>query len=139
MNQKIQPAITLPSSLLIDPSKEPLGVILKPYAGITHVPTDLAADNGPDCMVFIELQKCFAKAGFVAEGMINNIIWGFTECGFDPRHVAAGLAGLRAKGYVLYTDEGKMPIHEFSFDPKKPVWIRYTSKFTNLLIKKIQV
>jgi formylmethanofuran dehydrogenase subunit E len=129
-------SVILPSSLLLDPTKEPLTIVQAPYFGITHVPTDLAIGNGPDLMMFVELNKCFKKANQVAEGMLANVLWGFEQCGYDPRHVAAGLTELRKKGYLLYTDEGRVAIAEFNFDPKKPVWIRYTKKFTDLLIKE---
>lgn len=129
-------SVILPSSLLLDPTKEPLTIILTPYLGLTHIPADLALGNGPDLMVFVELNNCFKKANHVAEGMLSNVLWGFGECGYDTRHVAAGLTKLRASGYVLYTDERRVPISEFDFDPKKPVWIRYTKKFTDLFIKE---
>ena len=132
-----QPSITLPSSVLQDPTKEPLKVILKPYNGIKEIPSELAAGAGPDLMVFIELNKCFKKAGFVAEGMLGNIIWGFEQCGFDPKHVAAGLTGLRKKGYLRYTDLGGDPISEYDFDPKKLVWIRYDKKMVDLFVRII--
>ena len=127
-------SVILPSSLLLDPTKEPLSVVQAYYSGITHVPVDLALGNGPDLMVFVELNNCFRKAKQVAEGMLNNVMWGFEQCGYDPRHVAAGLTELRKKGYLLYTDERRVPIYEFDFDPSKPVWIRYTKKFTDLFI-----
>lgn len=136
MDPNFKPSISLPSSLLIDPTKEPLQVILKTYSGITHVPAELAIGNGPDLMVFIELNKCFKRANHVSEGMLANVIWGFEQCGFDPKHVAQGLAELRKKDYIRYTDESRTPIHEFDYNPKKPVWIRYTTKFTDLFIRK---
>lgn len=134
MKQTPQPSVILPSDLLIDPTKEPLNIILKPYAGITHVPAELA---GTEQMVFIELNKCFKRAGFVAEGMLGNIIWGFELCGFAPQHVAAGLTGLRKKGYIRYTDKSGVAISEYGWDPAKPIWIRYEPKFKALLVKEL--
>ena len=128
----------LPSSILQDPTKEPLHVILTPYQGITHVPSELG-HNDTATLVFIELNKCFKKAGFVAEGMLGNIIWGFEQCGYDPRYVASGLSKLRTLGYIFYTDEARMPIHEttYDYDKKKPIWIRYSDKFKSLLVKTV--
>ena len=130
-------SVFLPTSVLQDPSKEPLQVILKPYSGITHVPPELG-QGGPETLVFIELQKCFKKANFVAEGMLSNIIWGFEQCGYDARAVASGVTKLRTLGYIFFSDERGNPVHEQNFDPKKPVWIRYTDKFRTLLIRSIQ-
>jgi hypothetical protein len=126
----------LPTSILEDPTKEPLRIILTPYQGITHVPSELA-NNDTATLVFIELNRCFKKAGFVAEGMIANIIWGFEHCGYEPNYVASGLSKLRRMGYIRYTDEKDNAISEIMFDPKKPIWIRYEPKFTELFVKSV--
>lgn len=126
----------LPTSVLEDPTKEPLRVILTPYQGITHVPSELA-NNDTATLVFIELNKCFKKAGFVAEGMLSNVIWGFENCGYASNYVASGLSKLRSLGYIKYTDERGNAISEIAFDPKKPIWIRYEPKFTDLFVRSI--
>ena len=126
--------IVLPTSMLADATIEPLHMILPLYAGITHVPSEL---DGPALMVFIELQKCFQKAKKVCEGLMPNIIWGFEQCGYDPRHVAAGLTKLRALDYIYYSDAGRLPLSEFIMSPDKKIqiWIRYKPKMINLFIK----
>jgi hypothetical protein len=125
--------IVLPTSMLADPTIEPLHVILPLYNGITHVPSEL---DGPALMVFIELQKCFQKAGKVCEGLLPNIIWGFSQCGYDTKHVAAGLTRLRTLKYIFYSDAGRSPYSEVIMSPDKniQIWIRYTPKMTNLFI-----
>ena len=139
LNKKGKPVqnVFLPSTLLQNPAQEPLKVILKPYSGITHVPAELG-EGGPETLVFIELQKCFKKAGCVAEGMLANIIWGFEQCGYDPRAVASGITKLRSLGYVFFSDERGNIVHEQNFSPDKPIWIRYSDKFRTLLIRSIQ-
>ena len=122
----------MPSSLLIDPTREPLKLILSPYRGITHVPSDL---EGTALMVFIELNKCFDEKKHVSEGLLNNVIWGLELAKYDPRHVASGLTALRQKGYIYYSDANGQKIAEHNFDPKVPLWIRYDKKFTDLFIK----
>lgn len=125
--------MTLPSSLLIDPTAESLDVILAPYRGITHVPSDL---SGQGLMVFIELQKCFKKADRVCEGLLGNVYWGFEQCGYDPRHVAAGLTDLREKGYIFYSDGSRARLSELlMIDHKKPIWLRYTQKMMDLFVR----
>ena len=86
-------------------------------------------------MVFIELQKCFDKAGKVCEGLLPNLIWGFTQCGYDSRHVAAGLTKLRSLDYLFYSDAGRLPISEFIMSPDKSqqIWVRYSKKFLDLI------
>ena len=128
--------VHLPADLLRDSTREPLRVILNPYRGITHVPPELGRGD-PACMVFIELQKCFQRQGFVAEGLMANIIWAFGECGYDPRAVAAGLTALRKLGYVEYTAPDGNPVHELSFAPGPPIWIRYGRRFLDLLVREV--
>jgi hypothetical protein len=126
----------LPSSMLEDPTQEPLTIILTPYQGITHVPSELGT-NDTASLVFIELNKCFKRAGFVAEGMLANLIWGFEECGYSANNVASGLSKLRRLGYVRYSDARGNPISDIAFDPKKPIWIRYDKKFTELFVRSL--
>jgi len=114
---------------------EPLRVIVKPYRGITETPPDLSTP-GVDSWVFIQLQLCFKKQGYVAEGLLPNVIWGFEQIGCDPRAVAAGLTVLRKKGYIYYSDELGGIIEEHNFNPIIPIWIRYTPKFIRLLIRE---
>lgn len=137
MNRKAPQSVILPSDLLLDPTKEPLKIILAPYNGITHVPSELAAGNGPDLMVFIELNKCFKRQGNVAEGMLGNVMWGFEQCGFDPAHVAAGLTALRKSGFIRYTYANGETCHDYDYDVKKPIWIRYEPKFTDLFVRSL--
>jgi hypothetical protein len=126
-------AINLSTSMLTDPTMEPLHVILPLYNGITHVPSEL---DGPALMVFIELQKCFQKSKKVCEGLLPNIIWGFEQCGYDPKHIAAGLTKLRTLKYIFYSDAGRSPYSEVIMSPDKniQIWIRYAPKMMNLFI-----
>lgn len=126
----------LPTSILEDPTVEPLKPIVTPYAGVTHIPPELGTGDTAT-LVFIELQKCFKKAGYVAEGLLANIVWGFEQCGYDPRAVASGLTRLRELGYIYYSDARGAPIHETNFDPKKPVWIRYSEKMRALFVRTL--
>src|SRR5271170_1518188 len=103
----------LPSSVLRDSTPEPLQILVKPYLGIKEMPSELAKGDVAT-LVFVELNKCFKKAGYVAEGLIGNIIWGFEECGHDPRRIAAGLTELRRLGYIRYSDPLGGDIHEFN-------------------------
>lgn len=126
-------SIQLPSSMLIDPKKEPLKEILPFYRGITHVPSEI---DGPALMVFIELQKCFDKAGRVCEGLLGNLIWGLQEVGYDAKHIAAGLTQLREKEFIFYSDESGNRISSLILDPtSKIMWLRYGKKFLDVIVK----
>lgn len=127
-------AVTLSTSLLIDPTKEPLRQVQPFYRGVTHIPSDI---EGPALMVFIELQRCFQKAGNVSEGLLHNLIWGFEQCGYHPQHVAAGLTQLRNKGYLVYKDPSGSPVADSGIllSPPKYMWVTYSPKFLELLYK----
>ena len=129
-------SFTLSTDVLANSAHEPLKKIVDPYSGLRHIPPELG-DHSPGCFVFIELNKCFSRAGYVAEGMLANVIWGFEQCGYDPNRVAAGLTDLRKKGYITYSDSGGLPIQETDFDPQKIVWIRYTKKMLDLFVRKL--
>lgn len=135
--KKFQQSFVLPDSVLQDSRHEPLKPIIKPYKGLKRIPAELG-DGGPACFVFIELNKCFQKQGYVAEGLLGNVIWGFEQCGYDARRVAQGLTSLRKLGYIYYSDESGGTITETDFNPKKPIWVRYQEKMTDLFIKEIQ-
>jgi hypothetical protein len=131
-------AFNLSTDLLENPNKEPLQILFKPYLGLKEIPSELAHGN-ETTLVFIGLQECHKKAGFVAEGLLGNIIWGFEQCGYDPRAVARGLTRLRDLGYIRYTDPLGNTIHEATFDPKNggiPIWLRYTDKMVKLFVRE---
>lgn len=133
-----QQQFTLPADLLENSKQEPLQVLIKPYRGIKHVPPELGAGDEAT-MVFVELQRCFKKAGCVAEGLLGNLIWGFEQCGYSSRAVAAGLTKLRHLGYIRYTDPLGNPIFEATIDTRNgglPIWLRYTDKMINLFVRE---
>lgn len=127
--------VILPSSLLGDTTKQSLQVLIPKYGGVKTVPADLG-QNDVAALAFHALLDCFHKAGNVAEGELKDILWGFEQCGLDPRAIASGLTKLRALGYVYYTDPLGQKISEHNFDPKKPIWLRYSEKFMMLLVRE---
>ena len=132
----MQPSIIMPDSVLQNSKKEPLNTVIKPYQGLKRIPPELN-DGGPACFVFYGLTQCFQRQKEVSEGLLANIIWGFGECGYDQRHVAAGLSALNKLGYIFYSSEQRgSAILETNFDPKKPIWIRYTNKMIDLFYRE---
>jgi hypothetical protein len=130
-----QPSIILPAELLENPNQEPLKIIVTPYQGVTHLPSDVQGD-GTALFVFNDLLGCFKQQGFVAEGLLGNLMWGFEQSGRDLRMVAHGLMKLRQLGYILYSDPIGVPISEHNFIEGVPIWIRYTPKMINLMVRK---
>lgn len=128
----MRPSIIMPDSVLQNSKKEPLNVVIKPYQGLKRIPSDLN-DGGLACLVFYGLVQCFQKQQEVCEGLLANIVWGFEQCGYDPKYVAQGLTRMRDLGYIYYSTEQKgAEISETNFDPKKPIWIRYRPKMLDL-------
>lgn len=130
-----QPSITLPADMLLNSTKEPLRVIVTPYLGVSHLPSDV--QQAPTALlVFKDLTECFKLQGEVSEGLLGNLIWGFEQSGRDPRMVAAGLTELRKLGYVTYSDAAGTPISEHGFSADVPIWIRYTQKMVSLFVRR---
>mgnify|MGYP000222757479 CR=1 FL=1 len=127
MENKPKPSVVMSTDILVDSTKEPLLVIVPLYRGMSEVPSEISSGNQAT-LVFMGLHQCFAKDGRVAEGLLSNIIWGFENSGYDPKHVALGLTELRHRGFIRYTDGWGNPVHDHEFDPKRPIWIRYTDK-----------
>lgn len=123
--------IYLPSSILQDATVQPLLKLRPGFVGVKQVPADLG-QNDVAALVFMALVECFKKAKNIAEGELKDLIWGFEQCGHDPRAVAAGLTALRKLGYIYYTDPVGNKIAEHNFDPKKAIWVRYADKLVNL-------
>jgi hypothetical protein len=131
----MQPSIIMPDSVLQNSKKEPLNVIIKPYQGLKRIPQEVN-NGGVECLVFYGLAQCFQKHKEVCEGLLANIIWGFEQCGYDPKYVARGLTRLRELDFIFYSSEQRgAPISETNFDPKKPIWIRYTPKMIDLFYR----
>ncbi len=127
--------IIMPDSVLRNSKKEPLNVVVKPYQGLKNIPKELN-DGGVACFAFCGLVQCFQRQQEVSEGLLANVIWGFEQCGYDPRHVAAGLSKLRELGYIYYSSSQRGDaLSEVGFDPNKPIWIRYTQKMIDLFYR----
>lgn len=128
-------SIIMPDSILRNTKKEPLNIVIAPYRGLKRIPPELN-DGGVACFVFYGLVQCFQKQNEVSEGMLANVIWGFEQCGYDPKKVAQGLTKLRELGYIFYSAEQRgSAIVETNFDPSKPIWIRYTQKMIDLFYR----
>lgn len=129
--QSLNQSIHLSTDLLIDPTMQPLMTLRPDFVGVKEVPAEIG-ENGVAALVFVDLVECFKKAGKICEGKLNDLIWGFNQCGRDPRAVAAGLTHLRKLGYIYYTDPLGAKITEHNFDPKQLIWIRYSDKLLKM-------
>jgi hypothetical protein len=68
----------------------------------------------------------------VKEGIADDLLWGFQQCGMDPTITAYGLVDLRRDGYIRFetpdginTDEQNTKLAH--------CWVRYTDKIMNMV------
>jgi len=80
------------------------------------------------------LFECFEKAGFVAEGLVGDLMWGFEQVyPPTPRTLTyVGLKYLEAAGYVKYQakDGSYVPLDS---DASSSAFIRYQPKLLELV------
>jgi hypothetical protein len=78
------------------------------------------------------LFDCFEKSGEVKEGIIEDILWGFEQCGIPRKLTAKGLVSLESAGYICFQAPNNTPI---TFEAAKihECWIRYQPKLLDML------
>lgn len=116
---------------VIDPTPQPL-LKLRPYHKMALDIPALLSDEAK--IVLHLLFECFDKAGFVAEGMIGDLMWGFQQV-TPPTHPSLTLKGifdLEAAGYIKFQAKDGAIIDKHS-DKLESAWIRYTEKLKNLV------
>ena len=104
---------------------------LRPYtAMVGDIPPDLS-EKGK--LVLIALFSCFEKSGFVKEGVITDLIWGFVDVSqMDPVVVAHGLVDLKRAGYVEFKSPAGEKVDEHSSN-LKDCFLCYTPKLLDLV------
>lgn len=116
---------------VIDPTPQPL-LKLRPYHKMALDIPALISDEAK--IVLHLLFECFDKAGFVAEGMIGDMMWGFQQV-TPPTHPELTLKGifdLEVAGYIKFQARDGEIIDKHS-DKLESAWIRYTDKLKNLV------
>lgn len=106
---------------------------IKAFAGlVASIPTSLPAEGQ---MVLQALFDCFERAGAVQEGIIEELLWGFEQCGFPRKLTAHGLVFLEKAGYVKFqTRDGSFV--EFISARTQDSWIRYQPKLLEMVYEK---
>jgi len=78
------------------------------------------------------LFDCFAKAGHVSEGLIGDMLWGFTEFGIPSELSLHGLFQLEQLGYIAYQAKDGSFINKDS-SKLESAWIRYQPKLLEMV------
>jgi hypothetical protein len=103
---------------------------MRPFVQMaTMMPSDLSNNAR---IVLLALLDVFKRAGYVKEGIADDLLWGFQQCGMDPTITAYGLVDLRREGYIRFetpdginTDEQNTKLAH--------CWVRYTDKIMNMV------
>lgn len=125
--------VKLPEGTKVDAT---LNVVRKSFNGINTMPEGIPAQSAGE-LVMAMLLSCFAKAGYIAEGPLQDLIFGF-ENGPEnvPKQVIAnGLIQLRQAGYIYYSTPTGVVLTDDDLlrSGKDNIWIRYAQKFLYLL------
>jgi hypothetical protein len=111
--------------------KQDLQVKWPTYKGFKGAPIGSLDFESPANIVLTGLASIFDKKGYIAEGTLKDIFFGFDTSGWDIALVGQGLTQLRALGFIKYTDERgeEMPESYFISHPESEPWVRYNKKF----------
>lgn len=81
------------------------------------------------------LFDCFEKARSVQEGIVEELLWGFEQCGIDRRVTGTGLFLLEKHGYLKFQGRDGAFI-EFISARTADTWVRYQPKFLEMVYAK---
>lgn len=116
-------------ALGIDTTPQPLNKI-RPFAAMSkEVPTLLMPEAQ---IVMHNLFSCFDRQNSVQEGLIGDLIWGFSLCGTPRELTMKGLMQLESAGYVKFqAPDGTMVSMDSDLAAK--AWVRYQPKLLDMV------
>ena len=106
---------------------------IRPFFALSAaVPTTLP----PEAQIVMKaLFDCFERARSVDEGIIEELLWGFEQCGIPRKLTGTGLFLLEKHGYVKFqTRDGSFV--EFISARTADSWIRYQPKLLEMVYAK---
>jgi hypothetical protein len=111
-------------------TKQDLQFMWPTFKGFVGVPAGLDAAS-PGAHALHGFAAIFTRQGFIAEGTLRDIFFGFDVSGWDLDLVGRGITQLRHHGFLFYSDEYRieMPESYFLQHPESLPWVRYTPKF----------
>jgi len=114
-------------------TKQDLKVVRHGYRGMGEA-YDIRSE-GPAGHLLRALDSVFKKSGFVAEGLLVDLVWGLQQDkDFKDEWIGPGLTELRMKQYLHYTDAGGTPMTDLDALRVDIVpWVRYGPKLLKIL------
>ena len=107
---------------------------IKPYgSAVASIPPNLSQ---PSVEVLHALFSCFEKQGYVKEGLVKDLIWGFVDiAGMAPQKIAYGLFDLAREGFIRFqAPDGSYVGEDCKFF--KDCTICYTKKLLDLVYER---
>lgn len=121
----------------VDMTKQPLNTI-KPFETmVLYVPSGLPS-HARECM--IRLFRCFSKQKEVSEGLIGDVMFGFSQNTLEEKELPAtitwtGLCQLRDMGYIKFQAPDGEYIDQDS-DKISSAWVRYQPKLLEMIYER---
>lgn len=103
---------------------------LRPYVKAVSKIPGLLPDQAQ--IVLRLLLDCFSKAGHVSEGLIGDLLWGFSEFGIPSELSLHGLFQLEQLGYIAFQAKDGSYVNKDS-DKLESAWIRYQPKLLEMV------
>ena len=116
------------------PTKQELRRI-RPYtAACLHIPADLIE---PAQLVLKCLFDCFEKQQSVEEGLVGDLIWGFSQTGVPPQATILGLDCLQRAGYIRLQAKDNAYI-TLQSDRATVAFVRYQPKLLEMVYEPLK-
>jgi uncharacterized protein YfkK (UPF0435 family) len=99
------------------------------YDMVQSLPSTLPAEAQ---MIGQALFSVFERGREVKEGQLKDLVWGFAQCGFEPKLSVVGLFHLQEAGYIRL----QAPSNEyvaFTSTQIEECWVRYQKKLLDLV------
>jgi len=120
--------VTPPSNVMtleatIENKPQPLRTLRPFSAACLKIPGSLRAEAH---IVLQALFSCFEKQKVVREGLIGDLIFGFSVAGIKPELSVVGLRELEKSGYIRFQAPDNEYVH-IDDDKATAAWVRYQS------------
>lgn len=115
---------------VVDPTPQKLTPRLRGFEGsCLRIPGDLSRE-AQDTLK--SLFSCFERQGEVKEGLIGDLIWGFSQIGIAPEKTIHGLKELEKNGYLRFKAPDGVYV-DFTSDKIGKAWVKYSKPLLDMV------
>lgn len=109
--------------------------VVRPFEHLADaIPGSLSSEAQ---IVMRALFDCFDRQGQVKEGLLDDLLWGFEQCGIPPMLTYEGLRVLERSGFIEFTTLEHMPVLDLKMvKSPKFVWVKYRRKLLDMVYSK---